>query len=115
MMQTRIKHLVTRDDTSRAFADHPRLVVAAGRWGPMCIPVYKAMEELEDEDRYAGVAFRVVEFDLPAAIPIREARACGSFRGLPFVLYVRDGEIAHATSSIQTKDQIAALIDRHLG
>ena len=113
-MNTRIKHLETVGAVEEAIANNERLMVSAGRWGPMCIPVYKIMEELEGEDKYKDIVFRVIEFDVPAATPIKQAKECQGFRGLPFTLYYRNGEVACATSSIQTKEQIENDIQKYL-
>ena len=105
-MKTKLKHIESLKDFDETIAGNDMLVVCAGRWGPMCIPVYKAMEKLELEDKYNKIQFRVVEFDTEAASPIKKAKECSSFRGLPFTVYYRDQKIVHATSSIQTKGQI---------
>jgi len=33
--------------------------------------------------------------------------------GLPFTMYYKDGKVAHATSSIQSMDQITSVLDKH--
>ena len=76
-------------------------MVCCGRMGPMCIPVYGVMEELEDE--YKHVAFRDMPFDSPEAAVIRGLPECSSFRGLPFTVYYKNGKVVKATSSIQTQ------------
>ena len=58
-------------------------MVCCGRMGPMCIPVYAAMTELENE--YDQVVFADMEFDIPDAAVIRNAPECRNFMGLPFV------------------------------
>jgi thioredoxin 1 len=113
-MNTRIKHLETVEAVEEAIANNERLMISAGRWGPMCIPVYGAMEELEADDKYKDIVFRVIEFDVPAAIPIRQAKECRDFRGLPFTLCYRNGKVVCATSSIQTKEQLEDNIQRYL-
>ena len=113
-MNTRIKHLETVEAVEEAIASNERIMISAGRWGPMCIPVYKAMEELETEDKYKDIVFRVIEFDVPAAIPIKRAEECRGFMGLPFNVYYRGGKVVCATSSIQTKEQIETNIQQYL-
>ena len=82
--------------------------------GPMFIPVYKVMEELETEYEYRDIVFRVIEFDSPAAMPIKQADECRSFMGLPFTLYYRNGKVVCATSSIQTKEQVEDNLQQYL-
>ncbi len=81
--------------------------------GPMCIPVYDAMDKLQNE--YPHVEFRDMLFDSPEASVIRNHPACSSFMGLPFVVYYKNGELVEATSSIQNKDQIKTILDRQFG
>ena len=113
-MDTRIRHLETVEAVEKAIASNERILISAGRWGPMCIPVYKAMEELEGQDKYKDIVFRVIEFDVPAAKPIKEAKECRGFMGLPFTVYYRNGAVVHATSSIQTKQELEDNIQQYL-
>ena len=113
-MNTRIKHLETVEETEEAIAKSERLMICAGRWGPMCIPVYKAMEELENDGKYKDIVFRVIEFDKPAAGPVKDAEECRRFMGLPFTMYYRNGKVVGATSSIQTKQQIEENLETYL-
>jgi len=94
--------------------ENSNAVVCAGRWGPMCIPVYKAMEQLEIEAQYKDVAFLVVNFDTMAATRVRTAPQCRAFMGLPFTVYYKDGQIVKATSSIQSKQQLEDNIASYL-
>jgi thioredoxin 1 len=78
--------------------------------GPMCIPVYQSMIELESA--YPNVAFRDFAFDAPDAQLIRNLPECRGFMGLPFTVYFRNGQVAAATSGIQSKEQIREILDR---
>jgi thioredoxin 1 len=77
--------------------------------GPMCIPVYEVMDELQGD--YDHVAFRDMEFDGPIGHLIRTLPECKSFRGLPFTVYFKNGKVVRATTSIQTKDQVTEILD----
>jgi thioredoxin 1 len=77
--------------------------------GPMCIPVYRAMEQLAPE--FPHVAFRDLEFDIPAAEFIKSQPKCAGFMGIPFTVYFRNGEAVVATSSIQSKGDISQILD----
>ena len=87
-------------------------MVCCGRMGPMCIPVYAAMTELENE--YDQVVFADMEFDIPDAAVIRNAPECRNFMGLPFVVYYKNGKLVHATSSIQNRSQIESILKEKL-
>ena len=74
----------------------------------MCIPVYAAMEILGD--RYPHVAFYDMPFDHPEAHVIRNLPECKGFMGLPFTVYFKQGKVVKATTSIQSQDQVEAIL-----
>lgn len=113
MLFTNLKHLETDQDVRGALEKNENLMVSCGRMGPMCVPVYGVMEELEKI--YTHVAFYDQEFDIPAADFIRGLPECASFMGLPFNVYFKNGKAAAATSSIQSKEQIIEVLDRVFG
>ena len=110
MLQTNLKHILTAKDHAETLKSNENVMVCCGRMGPMCIPVYEVMDELQPG--YPHVAFRDMEFDSPDAAVIRQLPECRDFRGLPFVVYYRNGKVVRATSSIQRKDQVAAILDQ---
>jgi thioredoxin 1 len=110
MLYTNLKHLESAAEHQEAISNNENVMVCCGRMGPMCIPVYSAMEELEDE--YKHVKFYDMEFDIPDAHVIRNAPECRGFMGLPFVVYYRYGKAVNATTSIQTMDQIKEILDK---
>ncbi|MCW0484896.1 thioredoxin family protein [Gaoshiqia sediminis] len=112
MLHTNLRHVLSADEHEKLIAENENVMVCCGRMGPMCIPVYAAMSELENE--YEQVVFADMEFDIPAAAVIRNAPECRGFMGLPFVVYYKNGELVHATSSIQSKEQIAAILEKKL-
>lgn len=113
MLYTNLKHLETDQDVRDALKKSENLMVSCGRMGPMCVPVYAVMEELEKT--YTHVAFYDQEFDIPAASFIRGLPECASFMGLPFNVYFKNGKAVAATSSIQSKEQIIEVLDRVFG
>lgn len=110
ILPTNLEHIATAANLQETINEHPNVMVCCGRMGPMCIPVYGIMEELRDE--YAHVAFRDMAFDSPEAAAIRDLPECRSFMGLPFTVYFKNGKVAAATSSIQSRDQITSILDR---
>lgn len=110
MLYTNLKHLEKAADLKRAISENENVMVICGRMGPMCIPVYGIAEELEDE--YKHVKFFDMEFDNPEAYIIRELPEVRGFMGIPFTIYYRDGKVVKATSSIQTKAQVKAILDK---
>jgi thioredoxin 1 len=109
MLQTNLKHLLSAKDLEETVKTNENVMVCCGRMGPMCIPVYEVMDELQGE--YAHVAFRDMEFDTPDATAIRNLPECRNFRGLPFTVYYKNGKVVKATSSIQNKDQVTSILN----
>ena len=111
MLNTNLAHLVTEEDVSRAITENAFVMICCGRMGPMCIPVYRTMEKLEN--RYPRVAFRDIDFDSPAADGIKDLDECAAFMGLPFTVYYKEGRVAAATSGVQSEEEIAHRIERY--
>ena len=111
MLRTNLTHVMSEKEHSELLNNNENVMICCGRMGPMCIPVYESMEELEGE--YTGVKFADMEFDSPDARVIRDLPECSSFAGLPFVVYYKNGKVVKATSSIQSRDQITEILDQH--
>lgn len=109
MLYTNLKHIMNADEHQKFIEENENVMICCGRMGPMCIPVYGIMEELEGE--YSHVKFADMEFDNPEAHVIRNAPECSGFMGLPFTVYYKNGKIAKATSSIQNMDQVRMILD----
>jgi thioredoxin 1 len=109
MLTTNLKHIASEQDFHDALKNNENVMICCGRMGPMCIPVYGVMEELEGE--YKHVSFRDLEFDGPHGHLIKSLPECQSFRGLPFTVYFRNGKVAKATSSIQNRTQVSEILN----
>jgi len=112
MLKTNLTHIMSEQDHAKLIAENENVMVCCGRMGPMCIPVYEVMEELENE--YSHVKFADMEFDLPDAKVIRNLPECRGFAGLPFTVYYKNGKVVKATSSIQNHDQITTILNDKL-
>jgi thioredoxin 1 len=110
ILQTNLKHISDRAGYDIVLKDNENVMISCGRMGPMCIPVYQSMIELESD--FPHVSFHDLAFDSPAAKVIRELPECRGFMGLPFTLYYKNGKVAAATSGIQTKEQIKEILHR---
>jgi len=108
MLYTNLKHIESAADHAKIINEHENVMVVCGRMGPMCIPVYGIAEELEDE--YKHVKFCDMEFDNPEAKVIRNLPEVRGFMGIPFTIYYKNGMVVKATSSIQTKAQVTAIL-----
>ncbi len=109
MLHTNLQEVETAAELEKLIAENENVMVCCGRMGPMCIPVYDVMEELEEE--HTNVKFAVMAFDTPEAHIIRNAPECRGFMGLPFTMYYKNGQVAKATSSIQNMAQITSILD----
>lgn len=113
MLRTNLTHVLSEVDHAELLKNNENVMICCGRMGPMCIPVYEVMEELEGE--YKNVKFADMEFDSPDAKVIRNLPECRSFQGLPFVVYYKNGQVVKATSSIQSQYQVTAILDEKFG
>ncbi len=113
MLRTKLKHLESPDETRRVLENEENVMICCGRMGPMCIPVYAVMEQLESE--YPHVSFYDQDFDGPASGFIKRLPECASFMGLPFDVFFKNGKVVAATTSIQSRQQITEILDREFG
>lgn len=111
MLYTNLKHIESASDHAKAISENKNAMVICGRMGPMCIPVYGIAEELEAE--YNHVKFFDMEFDNPESHVIRNLPEVKGFMGIPFTIYYKNGKVVKATSSIQTKPQVKAILDEY--
>ena len=109
MLYTNLKHIENAAHHYKVINENENIMVCCGRMGPMCIPVYGVMEELQDE--YQNVKFYDMEFDNPEAHVIRSLQEVRGFMGIPFVIYYKNGKVVKATSSIQNKAQITGILN----
>lgn len=109
MLYTNLKHIENAAHHNKVISENENVMVCCGRMGPMCIPVYGVMEELEED--YKNVKFFDMEFDNPEAHVIRNLPEVRGFMGIPFVIYYKNGKVVKATSSIQNKAQITGILN----
>lgn len=109
MLQTGLREIETTAELEKFINENENVMVCCGRMGPMCMPVYDVMEELEEER--TNIKFVTMAFDNPEAAVIRNAPECRGFMGLPFTMYYKNGQVAHATSSIQNMQQVTSVLD----
>jgi thioredoxin 1 len=110
MLYTNLKHIETAAEHAKIISENENVMVICGRMGPMCIPVYVIAEGLEN--KYKHVKFYDMEFDNPESHIIRNLPEVKGFMGIPFTIYYKNGKVVKATSSIQTKEQIKAILDK---
>lgn len=110
MLRTNLNHVQTTSEFNTLLSEGSQAAIVCGRMGPMCIPVYGVMENLEE--KYPEVKFFDMEFDAPVAREtIRQLPEVQGFYGLPFTVYLKDGKVVHATGGIQSKAQVKEILD----
>ncbi len=110
MLYTNLKHIETAADHAKVISENENVMIICGRMGPMCIPVYGIAEELEAD--YKHVKFFDMEFDNPQSHVIRNIPEVKGFMGIPFTIYYKNGKVVKATSSIQTRTQVTAILSQ---
>ncbi len=110
ILQTNLKHIASAAELEDMISSHKNVIVSCGRMGPMCVPVYQAMIELNN--KYPAVSFCDMAFDNQDAYTIKKLPECRGFMGLPFTVYYRDGKVVKATSGLQSKEQVREILDR---
>lgn len=113
MLQTALEHIESEQDFEETLASNENVMICCGRMGPMCLPVYDVMDALTPT--YPHVTFRDMAFDEPVGRTIRSLPETAGFSGLPFTVYFKNGKVVAATSSIQSMDQVTAILDEHFG
>jgi thioredoxin 1 len=113
MLYTNLKHIESASEHAKILSENENVMVICGRMGPMCIPVYGIAEELESE--YTHVKFFDMEFDNPESHVIRNLPEVRGFMGIPFTIYYKNGKVAKATSSIQSREQVTTILDKEFG
>jgi len=109
ILSTGLTHIATANDLEKVINENDNVMVCCGRMGPMCVPVYEVMEEIEG--KYSNVKFFDMAFDSPESHVIRNLPECQGFAGLPFTVYYKNGKVAKATTSIQSMDQVTEILD----
>lgn len=108
-LPTTLSHVATAIELEEIIGNNENVMVCCGRMGPMCVPVYEVMDEIQDD--YSHVKFYDMLFDSPEAGVIRNLPECSGFAGLPFTVYYKNGKVVKATTSIQDMDQVTGILD----
>jgi len=108
-LHTNLTHVKSAADLEKMLQENENVMVCCGRMGPMCVPVYGVMTELQND--YKNVKFADMLFDSPEATVIRNHPACKGFAGLPFTMYYKNGKVVKATTSIQSMEQVKEILD----
>jgi len=108
-LRTDLHEITKPEEYEQALSENEKAVIVCGRNGPMCLPVYGALEILQNKEKYKDISMHVMPFDLPVSNVIRQLPEVRGFMGLPFTIYYRNGKVIKATSSIQDAKNIKAI------
>ncbi len=111
MLYTNLNHIESKDTFKNTIENNENVMICCGRMGPMCLPVYDIMEQLENSEDYKHIAFRDMDFDTNEASVIKELSETKGFMGLPFTVYLKKGKVVRATSSIQSRDDVTSILN----
>ncbi|MEI7523520.1 MAG: thioredoxin family protein [Mariniphaga sp.] len=108
MLYTNLKHIESAAQHVDLINGGHNMMVICGRMEPQSIAVYRITEELEAN--YPNVKFYDMESDNPELESIRNIPEFDGCMEIPFAAFYKNGVMIKATSGIQTKDQIAAIL-----
>ncbi len=110
MLYTNLKHIESAAEYAQIISENENVMIICGRMGPLCIPVYRIAEELEE--KYSHVKIYDMEYDHPELYFFHDLPEVQNFPEYPFTVYYKNGEIVKATAGIQTKVQVEAILKK---
>lgn len=110
MLYTNLKHIENAEELSRVPGNNENVTMICGRMDLACVPVYRIAEELEEI--YPHVHFCDVEVDNPKTAALLTMPEVLKLKSIPFVLYYKFGQVVHATSGPQSREQIISILDK---
>ncbi|MHA1683884.1 MAG: thioredoxin [Promethearchaeota archaeon] len=113
-LRTALHEITDESDFDKVLSENEKVVVVCGRNGPMCLPVYGALETLQDKEKYKDISMNVMPFDYPISSKIKVLPEVRGFMGLPFTIYYRNKKVVKATSSIQEAGAIKGIFKEYL-
>lgn len=108
MLYTNLNHIETSAEFQQIIAESSQVVIVCGRMGEFSIPVYRVLEDLQEE--YPEVKFFDMEFDNPESSIVCELFADESEAKVPFLLFYENGELTFRTWGTKTKGQIEEML-----
>jgi len=110
MLYTNLNHIENIDEYRQIIGENENVVLICGRMGPLCVPVYRTMEELEEE--FNHVRFFDMEYDNPASYFFHAMPEVQNLTEIPFTVFYKGGQAVKATAGLQTKAQIKAILKK---
>lgn len=110
MLYTNLNHIECAEEYARIINENENVMIICGRMGPLCIPVYRIAEELEE--KYSHVKIYDMEYDHPEFYFFHDLPEVQNFPEYPFTVYYKNGKIVKATAGLQTKTQLTAILEK---
>jgi thioredoxin 1 len=110
MLYTNLTHIETAEEYARIISENENVTIICGRMGPICIPVYRIAEELEE--KHSHVKIYDMEYDNPESYFFHALPEVRDLMEMPFTIYYKNGKVVKATAGIQTKAQMINILDR---
>lgn len=110
MLYTNLNHIERESEFKAILAENENVVLICGRMGPVCIPVYRAAEELEAA--YLHVKFFDLEYDNPESFFFHTRPEVQDLAEHPFTIFYKNGRAVNAISGVQPKSLIKVLLDK---
>lgn len=104
MLYTNLEHIETAADFKKIISENENIVIVCGRMGPVCIPVYRTIEELGDEFRQ--IKFFDMEYDNPEFYFYHLRPEVQYLEEIPFTTFYHRGEAVKSVGGFQTKAQL---------
>jgi thioredoxin 1 len=110
MLYTNLNHIESAKEYATIINENENVIIICGRMGPLCIPVYRVLEELEK--KYTHIKFYDMEYDNPESYFFHALPEVRDFLEHPFTVYYKNGIAVKATGGIQTKFQVEAILEK---
>jgi len=108
MLYTNLEHIETANEFAKIIKENENVVVICGRMGPLCVPVYRVVEELSEE--FTQVKFYDMEYDNPEFYFFHALPEVQGLEEIPFTILYRNGEAAKSVSGIFSKVQFKEIL-----
>lgn len=112
MLYTNLEHIETARDFEKIIRENENVVVICGRMGPLCVPVYRAIEELGNE--FQQIKFYDMEYDNPEFYFFHARPEVSNLDEIPFTTFYHRGEAVKSVAGMQTKVQLKKFLNEVL-
>jgi thioredoxin 1 len=112
MLYTNLEHIETANDFLKVVSENENAVVICGRMGPLCVPVYRAVEELANE--FAHIKFYDMEYDNPEFYFFHALPEVQGLEEIPFTVLYRNGKPIKSVAGMFSKAQFKEILNKEL-